>query len=88
MINLEDLEIEYRLSPRRKSIGLMVTNEGKLVVAAPRGTPKTHPALGGEFRRPGVAHREDASDAGIRQIQRVAAEHPPIVSANIDDRVE
>lgn len=41
MINLEDLEIEYRLSSRRKSIGLVVTAEGKLVVHAPRGTPKT-----------------------------------------------
>ncbi len=40
MLNLEDLEIEYRFSPRRKSIGLLVTAEGKLVVAAPRGTPK------------------------------------------------
>jgi predicted metal-dependent hydrolase len=39
MLNLEDLEIEYRYSPRRKSIGLTVTAEGKLVVAAPRGTP-------------------------------------------------
>jgi len=39
MGNLEDLEIEYRFSPRRQSIGLMVTAEGKLVVAAPRGTP-------------------------------------------------
>ena len=42
MINLEDLEIEYRFSPRRQSIGLTVTAEGKLVVAAPRGTPKAH----------------------------------------------
>ncbi len=40
MVNLEDLEIEYRFSPRRRSIGLTVTAEGKLVVAAPRGTPK------------------------------------------------
>ncbi len=39
MANLEDLEIEYRFSPRRKSIGLLVTAEGKLVVAAPRDTP-------------------------------------------------
>ena len=39
MVNLEDLEIEYRFSPRRKSIGLTVTAEGKLVVAAPRGAP-------------------------------------------------
>ncbi len=42
MINLEDLEIEYKFSPRRKSIGLVVTAEGKLVVSAPRGTPKAH----------------------------------------------
>ncbi len=39
MINLEDLEIEYKYSPRRKSIGLTVTAEGKLVISAPRGTP-------------------------------------------------
>jgi predicted metal-dependent hydrolase len=39
MINLEDLEIEYKYSSRRRSIGLMVTAAGKLVVSAPRGTP-------------------------------------------------
>ena len=39
MINLEDLEIEYKYSSRRKSIGLTVTAEGKLVVSARRGTP-------------------------------------------------
>jgi len=39
MINLEDLEIEYKYSSRRKSIGLTVTAEGKLVISAPRGTP-------------------------------------------------
>ena len=39
MINLEDLEIEYKYSSRRQSIGLMVTAAGKLVIAAPRGTP-------------------------------------------------
>lgn len=39
MIDLQDLEIEYRMSPRRKTIGLMVTAEGKLVVSAPRGAP-------------------------------------------------
>ena len=42
MINLADLEIEYLFSPRRRSIGLTVTAEGKLVVAAPRGTSKAH----------------------------------------------
>jgi predicted metal-dependent hydrolase len=35
-----DLDIEYRLSPRRKSIGIMVTTEGKVVVTLPRGASK------------------------------------------------
>ena len=39
MINLEDLEIEYKYSSRRQSIGLTVTAEGKLVISAPRGAP-------------------------------------------------
>jgi predicted metal-dependent hydrolase len=40
MVNLEDLEIQYKFSPRRKSIGLMVTTDGKLVVTVPQGIPK------------------------------------------------
>ncbi|OGR29675.1 MAG: hypothetical protein A2139_10535 [Desulfobacca sp. RBG_16_60_12] len=36
-MKLADLDIEYRVSPRRKSIGLMVTTEGKVVVTLPRG---------------------------------------------------
>jgi len=39
MINLEDLEIEYKYSSRRHSIGLTVTAAGKLVISAPRGAP-------------------------------------------------
>ena len=35
---LDDLKIEYRISPRRKSIGIMVTEEGRVVVTIPRGT--------------------------------------------------
>ena len=42
MNNLKDLEIEYRFSPRRRSIGLMVTAQGKLVVSAPPGTSRTN----------------------------------------------
>ena len=42
MINLNDLDIEYRFSPRRKSIGLMVTAQGKLVVSAPPGTSRAN----------------------------------------------
>jgi predicted metal-dependent hydrolase len=40
--NLKTLDIEYRLSPRRKSIGIQVTVEGKVVVSAPRGTSKAN----------------------------------------------
>lgn len=37
---MNDLDIEYRTSPRRKSIGLKVTAEGRVVVTMPRGTSK------------------------------------------------
>ena len=36
--NLKTLNIEYRVSPRRRSIGIMVTTEGQVVVTLPRGT--------------------------------------------------
>jgi hypothetical protein len=35
--NLKTLDIEYRHSHRRKSIGIMVTTEGQVVVTLPRG---------------------------------------------------
>jgi predicted metal-dependent hydrolase len=34
---MKDLDIEYRVSPRRRSIGIMVTTEGRVVVTLPRG---------------------------------------------------
>ena len=37
MNNPKTLDIEYRHSHRRKSIGIMVTTEGKVVVTLPRG---------------------------------------------------
>jgi predicted metal-dependent hydrolase len=40
MDDLTDLDIEYRLSRRRRNIGLMVTVTGKLVVSAPPGTTR------------------------------------------------
>ena len=40
MLTLDDLEVSYRFSPRRRSIGLTVTAEGKLVIAAPPGTSR------------------------------------------------
>jgi predicted metal-dependent hydrolase len=35
-----DLDIQYRISPRRKSIGLQVTTQGQVVVTLPRGTSR------------------------------------------------
>jgi len=66
MIDLEDLEIEYKYSPRRKSIGLVVTAEGKLVVTAPRGTPAARIAQA-------VAHHRDwiVAKAAERQEPRM-----------------
>jgi predicted metal-dependent hydrolase len=40
-----DLDIEYRISPKRKSISVMVTAEGRVVVTSPRGTSKENIAL-------------------------------------------
>jgi predicted metal-dependent hydrolase len=40
MANLHEIDIEYRISPRRKSIGIMVTVEGRVVVTMPRGTSR------------------------------------------------
>ena len=40
MIALNKLDIEYRLSRKRKSIGFMVTTEGKVVVTLPRGASR------------------------------------------------
>jgi predicted metal-dependent hydrolase len=37
---LNSLDIEYRISPKRKSIAVMVTAEGRVVVTMPRGTSK------------------------------------------------
>jgi predicted metal-dependent hydrolase len=36
----KDLDIEYRQSARRQSIGIMVTTEGKVVVTLPRGATR------------------------------------------------
>jgi predicted metal-dependent hydrolase len=40
MIALNKLDIEYRVSPQRRSIGIMVTTEGKVVVTLPRGASR------------------------------------------------
>jgi predicted metal-dependent hydrolase len=37
---ISDLDIEYRLSPRRRSIGLVVTPQGRVVVTMPPGASR------------------------------------------------
>ena len=44
-MEFEGLNIEYRVSPRRKSIGIMVTTAGNVVVTLPRGASKESLAL-------------------------------------------
>ncbi|HZE21561.1 MAG TPA: YgjP-like metallopeptidase domain-containing protein, partial [Desulfobaccales bacterium] len=39
-MSISDLDIEYRLSPRRRSIGLVVTTQGRVVVTMPPGTAR------------------------------------------------
>jgi predicted metal-dependent hydrolase len=39
-MSISDLDIEYRRSARRRSIGLMVTTEGRVVVTLPRGASR------------------------------------------------
>lgn len=63
---LKTLDIEYRLSFRRKSIGLMVTVDGRVVVTVPRGTTKANLARALEKHRAWiktkVAERQAAWD--------------------------
>jgi predicted metal-dependent hydrolase len=40
MTTLDDLDIEYRVSLRRKSIGIQVTTAGQVVVTLPRGATR------------------------------------------------
>jgi len=54
MTTLSHLDIEYRLSPRRKSIGIQVTNEGRVVVSLPRGASRDYLAQALEKHRPWI----------------------------------
>ena len=73
MINLEDLEIEYRFSPRRRSIGLMVTAEGKLVVSAPQGTPATKIAQAMAHHRDWIEQKASERQAARARLQEGTA---------------
>jgi predicted metal-dependent hydrolase len=53
--DLKNLNIEYRHSPRRKSIGIQVTTEGKVVVTLPRGASRDSLARALEKHRAWIA---------------------------------
>ncbi|MFZ5447168.1 MAG: M48 family metallopeptidase [Thermodesulfobacteriota bacterium] len=61
---MNDLDIEYRVSPRRKNIALKVTAEGRLVVTMPRGTSRENLAKvlekHGAWIQRKVAERQEA----------------------------
>jgi predicted metal-dependent hydrolase len=48
---MKDLDITYRVSPRRRSIGIQVTTEGKVVVTLPRGATRDSQARALEKHR-------------------------------------
>ena len=51
MTDLNHLDITYRISPRRRSIGIQVTTESQVVVSLPRGTSRAHLAQALEKHR-------------------------------------
>jgi hypothetical protein len=52
--NLKTRDIEYRHSSRRRSIGIMVTTEGRVVVTLPRGVTQASLARALEKHRPWI----------------------------------
>ena len=69
MNNPKILDIEYRLSHRRKSIGLMVTTQGKVVVTLPRGTTKESLARALEKHRAWIERRVAERQAAWGQLK-------------------
>jgi predicted metal-dependent hydrolase len=63
------LDIEYRLSSRRRSIGFMVTTRGKLVVTLPRGTSKADLARALEKHRFWIESKVAARKAAWGQLK-------------------
>jgi hypothetical protein len=63
------LDIEYRLSHRRKSIGLMVTTQGKVVVTLPRGTTQASLARALEKHRAWIERRVAERQAAWGQLK-------------------
>ena len=69
MNNLKTLDIEYRVSPRRRSIGIMVTTEGKVVVTLPRGATQESLALALEKHRAWIEAKVAERQAAWGQIK-------------------
>ncbi len=68
-MEFEDLDIEYRLSPRRQSIGIMVTTEGKVVVTLPRGASRDSLARALEKHRAWIEAKVAERQAAWGQIK-------------------
>ena len=69
MNNLKTLDIEYRLSHRRKSIGLMVTTQGKVVVTLPPGATEESLARALEKHRAWIERRVAERQAAWGQLK-------------------
>ncbi len=69
MTILNDLDIEYRVSPRRRSIGIQVTNEGRVVVSLPRGTSQAHLSQALEKHRAWIAAKVAERRAAWSRLQ-------------------
>ena len=69
MNNLKTLDIEYRHSPRRRSIGIMVTTEGKVVVTLPRGASQESLARALEKHRAWIEAKVAERQAAWGQIK-------------------
>ena len=69
MVDLNDLNIEYRHSPRRRSIGIKVTTEGKVVVTLPRGASRESLARALEKHRAWIERRVTERQAAWGRIK-------------------
>jgi predicted metal-dependent hydrolase len=73
MRDLQALDIEYRLSPRRKSIGIQVTVQGRVVVAVPRGITQADLARALEKHRAWIERQVAERKAAWEKLQEGTA---------------
>jgi predicted metal-dependent hydrolase len=69
MIKLEYLDIEYRVSPRRQSIGIQVTATGQVVVTLPRGASRASLARALEMHRAWIERKVAERQAAWSRIK-------------------